>query len=98
MDEFYRKLFDKKFDPYIAVEKRAEFAELLIPAICLVRPDRPIVASRDPKDDKFLEAAIAADASLIVTGDRDLLVLDPFRGIRIMTPGEFLRRFGEGRN
>src|SRR5271170_91209 len=50
----------------------------------------PIRACRDPKDDKFLEVAVHGRADLIVTGDRDLLVLHPFRGIAILTPTEFL--------
>jgi putative PIN family toxin of toxin-antitoxin system len=55
-----------------------------------VRPDRVITACRDPKDDKFLEAAIAGGGDAIVTGDEDLLVLDPFEGIPIVTPVRFL--------
>ena len=39
---------------------------------------------RDPDDDKFLELALASNARAIVTRDPDLLVLDPWRGIRIV--------------
>ena len=49
-----------------------------------------ITACRDPKDDKFLTLAVAANADYIVTGDDDLLVLHPFRGIQIIKPAEFL--------
>lgn len=48
---------------------------------------------RDPKDDKFLDVAINGQASCIVSGDNDLLVLDPFRGIEILTPRDFLERY-----
>ena len=44
---------------------------------------------RDPDDDKFLELALASRASVIVTGDPDLLVLDPWRGIRIAKLADF---------
>lgn len=44
---------------------------------------------RDPDDDKFLELALACRAAAIVTGDPDLLVLDPWRGIRIVKPADF---------
>lgn len=47
---------------------------------------------RDPKDDKFLEVAVSAGADLIVSRDEDLLVLNPFRGIPILPPAEFLQR------
>lgn len=49
-----------------------------------------IAGSRDPKDDKFLEVAVAAQADLIVSGDDDLLVLHPFREIPIVRPRAFL--------
>jgi predicted nucleic acid-binding protein len=45
---------------------------------------------RDPRDDKFLELAIEGRAEVIVTGDRDLLELHPFRGIAILTPAAYL--------
>jgi uncharacterized protein len=53
------------------------------------------VVSLDPDDDRILECAVAAGATTIVTGDKHLLGLGSFRGIRIQTPAEFL---GEGRD
>jgi len=52
----------------------------------------PIHASRDPKDDEFLEVAVHGQADLIVTGDADLLALNSFRGVAILTPTAFLER------
>jgi putative PIN family toxin of toxin-antitoxin system len=48
---------------------------------------------RDPKDNFILVLAVAADADLIVTSDQDLLVLNPWRGIPILTPAQFLAQF-----
>jgi|ERR1035437_2211467 putative PIN family toxin of toxin-antitoxin system len=45
---------------------------------------------RDPNDDMILECAVAAGAQFIVSDDKDLLVLGSYRGIRIVTPAEFL--------
>ena len=45
---------------------------------------------RDPNDDMVLECAVAAGAQCIVSGDKDLLALDPYNGIRIVSPAEFL--------
>ena len=59
----------------------------------LVVPEREITACRDPKDNKFLETALAGAADTIVTGDDDLLVLDPFEEIDILRPTEFLASF-----
>jgi predicted nucleic acid-binding protein len=49
-------------------------------------------ASRDPKDDKFLDLAVNGRADVVVTGDNDLLALDPFRGIAILTPAAYISR------
>jgi putative PIN family toxin of toxin-antitoxin system len=49
-----------------------------------------IVACRDPKDDKFLELAVNGKADYLVTGDQDLLILHPFRDIRILTAKAFI--------
>jgi len=56
----------------------------------LVDVETRIVACRDPKDDKFLELAVSGRATCIVTGDSDLLVLNPFRGIQVISPHAFL--------
>jgi uncharacterized protein len=50
-----------------------------------------IVACRDPKDDQYLSLAINGCAECIVTGDDDLLVLNPFREIPILTARMFLQ-------
>ncbi|HEX5715700.1 MAG TPA: putative toxin-antitoxin system toxin component, PIN family [Thermoanaerobaculia bacterium] len=58
----------------------------------LVVPTRKIDACRDSDDNAVLEAAVAAKADIIVSGDEDLLVLNPFEGIPIVRPSDFLVR------
>ena len=65
-------------------------AEQRIRRLC--SPNLLIAESPDPTDDKFLELAVNGRADLIVGGDADLLALDPFRGIPIVTPAGFLQR------
>lgn len=60
-----------------------------------VEPLRRVKLCRDPKDDKFLEAALEGKAGVVVSGDDDLLVLDPFEGIPIVSPGRFLALLDE---
>ena len=48
-----------------------------------------VAACRDPTDDKFLELAVNGRADVIISGDADLLVLDNFRSIPIVTPAAF---------
>jgi len=49
-----------------------------------------VQASRDPDDDHVLGCAMAAGATILITGDKDLLVLHPFRSTAIVTPAQFL--------
>ena len=60
-----------------------------------VSPTEPINACRDPKDNKFLEVAVTGQADVIVSGDKDLLVLHPFQGIPVITAHEFLQQLDE---
>jgi uncharacterized protein len=68
-------------------------AEELI-AACTQRvfpTERLEVIVEDPDDDRILECAVAAGADVIVSGDKDLLRLGIFRGIRIVSPAAFIR-------
>ena len=47
---------------------------------------------RDPKDDMVFECAVLAGASVIVSGDKDLLAVKTYAGIRVLTPREFLQQ------
>lgn len=60
-----------------------------------VEPERTITVCRDPKDNKFLEVAVAGQADVIVSGDEDLLVLNPFEEIPIVPPRTFLELLDE---
>lgn len=88
--ELMTTLLSPKFDRYVSQERRHELLARLAPLLDIVEIVQPIRASRDPKDDQFLEAAVSGQAALIVTGDRDLLSLHPFRSIAIVTPAEFV--------
>lgn len=79
-----------KFDRYIQATERFQFLALLVAEAVLIDVDVTIHECRDPKDDKFLELALSGQADCLVTGDKDLLVLNPFRGIPILTPRAFL--------
>lgn len=45
----------------------------------------------DPADDKFIIAAVEGEADYVVSGDRHLRNLESYRGIRIISPSEFVR-------
>ena len=81
-----------KFDPYVSLEDRQDFIRVLNRVAERIIVTAPIKACRDPKDDKFLEVALNGEANLILTGDRDLLTLHPFRGVDILSPRQYLER------
>jgi len=84
----------------LAVLQRPYFRHVMIPsfrdglltmlaAAETVTITQRIVACRDPTDDKFLELAVNGHADLLVSGDADLLAINPFRGIPIVPPATF---------
>ena len=90
LEESRRVLARGRFDRYVTLEERAEFFEGLINDAEFVEISETVQVCRDPKDDRILELAVNGDADYIVTGDTDLLVLNPFRGIEILQPADFL--------
>jgi len=82
-----------KFNRYISEQDRLQFLLLLIHDALIMPITETITDCRDAKDNKFLELAVAGNATCIVTGDDDLLVLHPYRGIEIVVPRAFVARF-----
>jgi uncharacterized protein len=80
----------KKFDRYASLAKRINFLQVLNDRAEIVAIVESITAYHDRKDDKFLEVAVNGKSDYLITGDRDLLVLHPFRHIPIITPIEFI--------
>jgi putative PIN family toxin of toxin-antitoxin system len=91
MEELADVLSRKKWDRYISVEDRQEFIRRLLQVADMVPVLSEIDDCRDAKDNRFLALALDADAGYIITGDSDLLVLHPWRGIQVITPGDFLQ-------
>jgi uncharacterized protein len=89
-----QQLFEVVARPRLALlidpETQAWLRKLMAAAELVTISER-VAACRDPTDDKFLELAINANADLIVTGDSDLLALNPFREIPIVTPSVFVQ-------
>ena len=90
--ELMTKLLSPKFDRYVPRERRDALLLRLAPLIEIVEVVQRVQASRDPDDDKFLEVAINGRANVIVSGDGDLLDLNPFRGIAILAPAAYVAR------
>ena len=79
-----------KFEPYVRREERELVVAAFLERAELVEVAHTIQPCRDPRDDKFLELAVSGRATAIVTGDSDLLALNPFHGIEIVSPRTFI--------
>jgi putative PIN family toxin of toxin-antitoxin system len=92
-EELNEVLSRQKFDRYITREDRERFLAAFVRVAIVVEVSETITACRDSKDDKFLELAVSGEATCIVTGDDDLLELNPFRGMPILSAEQFLVSF-----
>ena len=88
--ELNEVLSRKQFRRYVDEEDIRSFLAAVTRETQWVDVDVEIRACRDPKDNKFLELAVSGHATHIVTGDNDLLALNPFQGIHVLPPHSFL--------
>ncbi len=93
LDEMGRALSYEKFRKarWMAEEEIVALLQSLAQESLLVPGKVRVEVSRDPEDNKFLEAAIEARAQYVVTGDKDLLDLKTYRHVRIVRPAAFLK-------
>lgn len=90
LEEFASLLRRAKFDPYLSRKHREAFVAWYSLQTVPVEVTERIRACRDPKDDKFLELALSGAADVMISSDKDLTTLHPFRGIPILKPAAFL--------
>jgi uncharacterized protein len=91
LEELSDVLSRGKFNRFVTSEERDEFLETFVERAILIEVIEKVQECRDSKNDKILELALNGGAEYIVSGDKDLLVLNPFRDVKIVTPEEFLR-------
>lgn len=99
--ELERVLLSRKFDRYLDRESREGFVALVRHHVQVFAIERGEVDAveprcRDPKDHQFLALAAVAGAEMIVSSDDDLLVLQPWNNVTILSPAEFLVTIGPG--
>ena len=82
-DVLTRKLRQRDVDARSALRLFAETFTLVHPEV--LEPP----ACRDRDDDVVLATALAGECTALITGDQDLLILDPFRGVRVLPPSAF---------
>ena len=83
----------------IGLEEEDELEELLslfsrgFNILFTTKTPRIKIIKNDPDDDKFIECAVALKAHAIITGDREILTIKEYAGIRILTPQQFLEGY-----
>jgi putative PIN family toxin of toxin-antitoxin system len=92
LNELAEVLSRAKFDRYISRQHRKEYFRYFARVVEKVEIIRKIKACRDPKDNKFLELAINGQAEVIISGDKDLLILHPYQSIQIITAAQYLKK------
>ena len=90
VEELAGVLSREKFDRYVSLQDREEFLRRLLQVTTMVSVLSEITDCRDPKDNRFLALALDSESDCIVSGDADLLALNPWRRIEIDSPGAFL--------
>lgn len=80
----------------INLTAHAVLADYVRAVTVLQAPPLPQPVCRDPDDDEVLALALLAQADVIVSGDNDLLVLQSFKGIPILTAAQALQRIAAG--
>lgn len=93
LDELKASLEKPKHQKYASTEKRLHFYDIFKASTQTITVTESITACRDPKDDMVLELAVAAGSLIIVSGDKDLLTMSPFRNIEIVSPRQFITEF-----
>lgn len=91
LEELNEVIFRKKFDKYLSDERRLVILAIFKRLMIRYKVTEFITDCRDPKDNKFLELAIACNATCLVTGDDDLLCLNPYKNIPIITASDFIK-------
>ncbi len=75
---------------FISVRESSELLGSLVEAAEWIKILEHLQACRDPKDNKFLELAINGNAEYLVSGDKDLLELHPFKQTKILSAKDFI--------
>lgn len=78
-----------RFQNKISEKQIKEIEQIIISHGLIVATPGLLFACRDPKDNFILEMAVNGNANMIITGDEDLLILNPYNGIEIIKYAEF---------
>jgi len=88
-EEIVKVIDYPRIQKIISKSKFYELISLLDEKIIFLKPDCEINDCSDKKDNFLLELAVSAQGNYLITGDNDLLVLNPYKNVSIITASEF---------
>lgn len=91
--EEYRRVGEELSRKYNQIDINPIIDLILLSSEIVIPPKLRLSICRDPDDDKFITCALAAKAAVIVTGDKDLLVLNGYRKLDILKPRNFIQKY-----
>jgi putative PIN family toxin of toxin-antitoxin system len=91
--ELETRIARPKFDRYFDDSGRLRHLAKIAQSIQRFEVSAAVSVSRDKTDDKFIELAIDSGASILISGDPDLRVVQTFKGVEILSPAQFFERF-----
>ena len=91
--EFSTKINGEKFIKYLSSSFIRREIDVIRKNSLFIETKNDFKVCRDRDDNKFLNVAVEISAFVLITGDKDLLVLEKIKNIPIVTPGTFLRDF-----
>lgn len=90
--EEYKRVGEELSSQFPDIDIEPFLALLAIHAIVVYAPALTEPVCTDPDDDKFFSCALAADAKIIISGDRHLLAASGYGGVTVMRPRPFVDR------
>jgi uncharacterized protein len=91
--ELTETLTKPKLQKYLSYNRTKNLFDIILERTKLIEVKNKQQLCRDPKDDFIINLALESESNFIVSGDSDLLVLNPINEINILTISEFLNRF-----
>ncbi|MBK6639553.1 MAG: putative toxin-antitoxin system toxin component, PIN family [Rhodocyclaceae bacterium] len=99
-EELHSRLWQPKFDRVLSLETRRSLLHDVERVACWVEIPARLISQtwcRDTDDDEFIRVALASGAVRLITGDADLLTLDPIDDLRLLTPRAALDEIAQGK-
>ena len=90
VEELADVLAREKFDRYVSLADREEFLRRVLQVATTFPVLTEVTDCRDVDDNQLLALALDSESDYILTGDQDLLTMNPWRGIGIISPRAFL--------